>query len=101
MKKKLFAILLAVVMVASVVAVLAACDKTGSEVQAAIDAAQKMSLKELEDAAKAEFEAANIKFTAKATTSGVGKVLTKFKAKYTWFDFNEFSSSKDGAAAEA
>ncbi len=100
MKKKLFAILLAVVMVASVVAVLAACDKTGSEVQAAIDAAQKMSLKELEDAAKAEFEAANIKFTAKATTSGVGKVLTKFKAKYTWFDFNEFSSSKDGAAAE-
>ena len=45
MKKKLFAILLAVVMVASVVAVLAACDKTGSEVQAAIDAAQKMSLK--------------------------------------------------------
>lgn len=96
--KKLFAIMLAVIMIVSAVAVLAACDNNKTEVQKAIDAAQKMSLKELEEAAEAEFKAANIKFTAQATTSGVGKVLPKFKEKYTWFDYADFSSIKDQVA---
>lgn len=97
--KKLITVLLVTVLALSAVIGLAACGGTKSEVELAIEAAEKMSLSELEEAAKAEFEAANIKFTAKATTSGVKKVLAKFKEKYTWFDYEEFSSSKDAAAA--
>ena len=99
MKKKLFAILLAVVMMISVIVVLASCAAPEFDPDI-ITKAEKMSLAELEKAAEEEFKAANVKFVAKATTSGVGKVLTKFKAKYTWFDHEKFSSSKDQAIAE-
>lgn len=98
MKKKLFAILLAVVMMASVVVVLASCSAPEFDPEI-ITNAQNMSLADLEKAAEEEFKAAGVKFTAKATTSGVGKVLTKFKEKYTWFDYEAFSSSKDADAA--
>lgn len=99
MKKKLFAILLAVVMMASVVVVLASCSAPEFDPEI-IAKAEKMDLADLEKAAEEEFKAAGVKFTAKATTSGVGKVLKKFKEKYTWFDYDEFSSSKDQAIAE-
>lgn len=99
--KKLITVLLVAVFALTLVFTLVACGPTNqSEVEKAIVAAEKMTLAELEAAAKAEFEAAGIKFTAKATTSGVGKVLPKFKEKYTWFDYADFSSSKDTAAAE-
>ncbi|MCM1194336.1 MAG: hypothetical protein NC332_00160 [Firmicutes bacterium] len=103
MKRKLFAVVLAVVMIVSVVAVLASCTKypTPEEVKAAVEAASNMDLAALEAAAEAEFKAAGLKFTAQATTSGVGKVLTKFKEKYAWFDYNDFSSSKDKVASDA
>ena len=74
---------------------------TRNEIQKAIDAANGMTLAELEAAAKAEFEAAGVKFVAQSSTSGVGKALTKFKENYAWFDFEEFSSVKDSAAYTA
>lgn len=98
--KKLFAIIIAVTMVVSMVAVLASCDNTAAEVKKAIEAAEKMTLAELEKAAEEEFKAAGVKFTAKSTTSGVGKVLPKFKEDYAWFDYNDFSSSKDAVASD-
>lgn len=97
--KKLITVLLVTVLALSAVIGLAACNVNKSEVELAIEAAEKMTLAELEAAAKAEFEAAGIKFTAKATTSGVKKVLKKFAEKYSWFAYEEFSSSKDAAAA--
>ena len=63
----------------------------------AIAKAQEMSLAELEEAAKAEFEAAGIKYTARGITSGFKKVLAGFQKEYPWFQYNEFSSSKDYA----
>lgn len=131
--KKLFAIMLAVVMVVSMVAVLAACDNTihkcedrceicggcltecedpacatkcakthdknnPTTVAEKVYAAKSMTKAQLEAAAEAEFKAAGIKFTAKATTSGVSKVLKEFKKDYTWFDYAEFASSKDQVA---
>lgn len=63
----------------------------------AIQKAQKMSLSELEAAAKAEFEAAGVNFEARGVTSGLKKVLAGFEEKYPWFKYTKFSSSKDRA----
>lgn len=63
----------------------------------AIQKAQKMSLSELEAAAKAEIEAAGVNFSARGVTSGLKKVLAGFAKKYPWFKYDEFSSSKDQA----
>jgi len=63
----------------------------------AIQKAQKMSLSELEAAAKAEFEAAGVTFEARGVTSGLKKVLAGFEEKYPWFKYTKFSSSKDRA----
>lgn len=66
-------------------------------VQDAINKAQNMTLAELEEAAKAEFEAAGITFQARGVTSGLKKVLAGFAEKYPWFAFEPFSSTKDQA----
>ena len=63
----------------------------------AIAAAEDMTLEELEAAAQAEFEGAGVKFEARGASSGLKKVLAGFKEKYPWFDYAEFSSSKDQA----
>jgi len=55
--KKIVTILLVAVMVVSAVFALVACDTNKSEVEKAIEAAQKMTLEELEAASKAEMEA--------------------------------------------
>lgn len=101
--KKLFAAIVVVVMVMASVFTLVACQNSdnSSEVEKAIAAAEKMSVAELEKAAEEEFTAKGIKFTAQASTSGVGKALAKFKETYTWFDYAEFSSSKDSASFKA
>jgi len=130
--KKLFAIIIAVTMVVSMVAVLASCDKTEHKCQdrcpicgactteceeaacakkcqthdmsnpttvaEKVYAARSLTKEQLEAAAEAEFKAANVDFTAKATTSGVEKALKAFKEDYTWFNFAAFSSSKDKEA---
>ena len=72
-------------------------ESSGESVSDAIAAAENMTLEELEAAAKAEFEAAGLQFTAKGSTSGVKNVLAGFKEKYPWFSYTDFSSSKDQA----
>lgn len=99
--KKLFAVLLAVVMVFSAVAILASCNKIGADVQKAIDRAQNMTLEELEAAAQEEFENAGVRFEAASSTSGVGKLLSEFKKKYEWFNYPTFSSMKDSDSYKA
>ena len=59
MKKKLFAILLAVVMMISVIVVLASCAAPEFDPYI-ITKAEKMSLAELEKAAEEEFKAASL-----------------------------------------
>lgn len=95
--KKLFAALIVVALVLSSVFVLVACDTNKSEVAKAVEAAQKMSLEELEAASKKEFEEnPNAKFQAHSLTSGVKSALAKFIAKYDWLteDNAEYISEK-------
>ena len=105
--KKFIAFLCVAVLVLSSVAVLAACAHEPTEVELTIAEAEKMTLAQLEAAAQEEFEAAkaadpSIKFVAKATTSGVSKVLTKFQEKYSWFEYDtSFKSDKDTDAFKA
>ena len=90
--KKIIAALIVVALVLSSVFVLVACDKNKdkSEVEKAIEAAEKMTLAELEEASKAEIEA-NPKavFYADSLTSGVEKALKKFAAKYDWLNYGD------------
>ena len=103
--RKLLPLLLALVMSVACVSSLVACNDGGSEkkdsVADKIKAAESMTVEELEAAAKAEFEAAGVKFVVQSSTSGNSKSLAKFKEKYTWFDNEEFSSSKDSASFAA
>lgn len=64
-------------------------------VLAAIEKAQTMTLEELEAAAKAEFESSGVTFAARGVTSGLKNVLAGFQEKYSWFQYEAFSSSKD------
>ncbi len=97
MAKKLI-ILLSVLCLVSGICFANGSSETGSlTVADAIANAQNMTLAELEAAAQAEFEAAGVLFTAKGPTSGFKKVLSAFQEKYPWFQYNEFSSSKDQA----
>lgn len=98
--KKLFAILLVVTLVLASVFALVACeDGEKTAVQAAIEAAQKMTDEELEAAAKAEMEAApaDQKFNADSLTSGIKKALVKFEEKYTWAAGRTQYNSKKGS----
>ncbi len=72
-------------------------EQAQDSVSAAVAKAESMTLEELEAAAKAEFEAAGIKFTAKGPTSGIKKVLKAFQERYPWFEYEEYSSTKDQA----
>ena len=87
--KKLFAALIVVALVLTSVFALVACDGNKSEVEKAIEAAQKMTLEDLENASKEEIEAnPSAVFTANSLTSGVNKSLAKFIAKYDWLNEN-------------
>lgn len=96
--KKLFAILLTVALVVSAVFVLAAC-KSKSEVELAIEAAEKMSLEELKEASKKEFEDnPDAVFNADSLTSGVEKAIKAFISKYDWLNENNAKyNSKKGS----
>ncbi len=97
--KKVLAIILALVMVLS----LAACggkkeDEGKSSVQQAIEAAQKMSVEELEAAAKKELEEnPDLTFNADSLTSGVNKALQGFEKKYEWMQGRWTYNVKKGA----
>ena len=98
MIKKAIAIVLSLVVLAGVCFAGGTGEKGGAQsVADAIAAAENMTMEELEAAAKAEFEAAGMQFAARGSTSGVKHVLSGFKEKYPWFDYVEFSSSKDQA----
>lgn len=99
MRKKLITILIVILAVTPMLFAGGSSEEAGAAdpVREAVAAAEGMTLEELEAAAKAEFEAAGTKFTARSVTSGMKKVLSGFQAKYDWFDYNEFSSSKDYA----
>ncbi|MCM1042775.1 MAG: hypothetical protein NC350_01000 [Corallococcus sp.] len=58
-----------------------------------IAAAEKMTLTELEAAAEKEFKAQSNIFDAQYSTSGMKKVMTEFKKKYDWFNFNDSHST--------
>lgn len=69
-----------------------------SAVEIAIEAAEKMTLEELEAAAKAELEAdPSLIFNADSLTSGVKKALAKFEEKYTWTAGRTAYNSKKGS----
>ena len=67
-------------------------------VAAVIAEAEKMSLEELEAAAKAELEAnPSLTFNADSLTSGVKKALAAFEEKYTWAAGRTAYNSKKGS----
>ena len=103
--RKILSLVLALVLATSLVFVLVSCDNTSDlEGTAAIVAeASKMSLAELEAAAKAEMEASNDTFKVVGLTSVLKKAGDAFKAKYEWIgdkmDVN--NSYKDYALLQA
>lgn len=69
-----------------------------SPAEEAIAKAEKMTLAELEAAAKAELEAnPSLTFNADSLTSGVKKALAKFEEKYTWAAGRTAYNSKKGS----
>ena len=103
--RKILSLVLALVLATSLVFVLVSCDNTSDlEGTAAIVAeASKMSLAELEAAAKAEMEASNDTFKVVGLTSVLKKAGDAFKAEYEWIgdkmDVN--NSYKDYALLQA
>ena len=96
--KKLFAVLLVAALAFSAIFVLTACDTNKSEVEKAIEAAQKMSLEELEAAAKKELEDnPNYTFNADSLTSGIKSAVNAFMEKYEWSKGRMVYNSKKGA----
>ena len=99
--KSILALVLALVMVFG----LAACggsgkkeDESKSEVQKAIEAAQGMTLEQLEEAAKKELEEhPDLTFNADSLTSGVKKALAGFEKKYEWAAGRTAYNSKKGS----
>jgi len=99
--KKVLALLLAMVMVLG----LAACGNGGkkedaekSEVQKAIEAAQGMTIEQLEEAAKKELEEhPDLTFNADSLTSGIKKALAGFEKKYEWAAGRTAYNSKKGS----
>lgn len=103
--RKILSLVLALVLATSLVFVLVSCDNTSDlEGTAAIVAeASKMSLAELEAAAKAEMEASNDTFKVVGLTSVLKKAGDAFKKEYEWIgdkmDVN--NSYKDYALLQA
>ena len=103
--RKILSLVLALVLATSLVFVLVSCDQTPDlEGTAAIVAeASKMSLAELEAAAKAEMEASTDTFKVVGLTSVLKKAGDAFKAEYEWIgdkmDVN--NSYKDYALLQA
>ena len=99
--KSILALVLALVMVFG----LAACggsgkkeDESKSDVQKAIEAAQGMTLEQLEEAAKKELEEhPDLTFNADSLTSGVKKALAGFEKKYEWAAGRTAYNSKKGS----
>jgi hypothetical protein len=85
--KKVLAIVLMLVLATSLMFALVACEKPGPELEgtaAIVAEASKMSLAELEAAAKAEMEASTDTFKIVGLTSVLKKAGDAFKAKYEW-----------------
>ena len=97
MFKKIMAVLSVLLVLTGLCFASGSSESETESVADVIAKAESMTLEELEAAAQAEFEAAGIPFTAKGPTSGLKKVLAAFQEKYPWFQYNEFSSSKDQA----
>ncbi|MCQ2554058.1 MAG: hypothetical protein MJ171_00200 [Clostridia bacterium] len=103
MKKTMKKVLVLVLVLAMVFA-MAACGKKEepveekSAVQTAIEAAQKMTLAELEEAAKKELEEhPDLVFNADSLTSGIKKALAGFEKKYEWAAGKTAYNSKKGS----
>lgn len=100
--KKLFATLIVLALVLTSVFALVACNPSEEEgeksaVELAIEAAQKMSLEELEAASKKEMQDnPDLIWNADSLTSGVNKVLSGFIDKYDWItaDNAKYNSKK-------
>ena len=95
--KKLFAALVVVALVLTAVFALVACDGNKSDVEKAIEAAQKMTLEQLEEASKKEIEEnPDLVWNADSLTSGVNGVLSGFIKKYEWItaDNAKYNSKK-------
>ena len=97
MFKKIMAVLSVLLVLTGLCFASGSSESETESVADVIAKAESMTLEELEAAAQAEFEAAGIPLTAKGPTSGLKKVLAAFQEKYPWFQYNEFSSSKDQA----
>ena len=97
--KKIIAALIVVALVLSSIFVLVACDGNKSEVEKAIEAAQKMTLEQLEEASRKEMEEhPDYVFNADSLTSGIKSALAKFIDKYEWITAdNAKYNSKKGA----
>lgn len=99
--KKILTVLLVVVLAMSAVIALVACTEPEAEksaVEKAIEAAQKMTLEELEAAAKKELEDnPKLTFNADSLTSGVKAVVNGFMEKYEWSKDRMVYNSKKGA----
>lgn len=91
--KKFFAALIVVALVLTSLFALTACAKTDAEL--AIEAAQSMTLEELEAASKKEFEEnPDAFFNADSLTSGIKKALQAFAKKYDWLSYDD-TNEKD------
>ena len=97
--KKFFAALIVVALVLTSVFALVGCGAK-SEAELAIEAAQSMTLEQLEAASKAEMEAnPSYVFNADSLTSGIEKALKKFAEKYDWITYGQNAqyNSKKGS----
>ena len=104
--KKTLALVLTLVLAMSLTFALVACEKPGDDLEGTakvVAEASKMSLAELEAAAKAEMEASTDTFKVVGLTSVLKKAGDAFKAKYEWIgdkmDVN--NSYKDYALLQA
>lgn len=102
--KKRFSTIISLLLVASMLLSFAGCtskeqnDPTKSAAEIAIEKAQKMTLEELEAAAKAELEAnPDLTFNADSLTSGIKKALAEFEKKYPWAAGRTAYNSKKGS----
>ena len=85
--KKTLALVLTLVLAMSLTFALVACEKPGDDLEGTakvVAEASKMSLAELEAAAKAEMEASTDTFKVVGLTSVLKKAGDAFKAKYEW-----------------
>lgn len=89
--KKSLCVLSTLLMAASVVAITGCGEKKSNATgtAAAVEAASKMTLTELENASKEEMEASNDTFKVLGLTSTLKTALTAFSAAYDWIHYGE------------